>query len=131
MHEWLTGFGVSTFLSVLPVLNPPEGIPVFVALTSGQSREYRLRMAKETAIYVLAIMVISLLAVRAVLAFFGVAVGHLQVAGGLIVAKTAWEMSTGSVSVPHRARKRRAPRRTSPSRRWRCRYSAGPASSPS
>jgi multiple antibiotic resistance protein len=100
MHEWLTGFGVTTFLSVLPVLNPPEGIPVFVALTSGQSREYRLRMAKETAIYVLAIMLVSLLAGRAVLAFFGVAVGHLQVAGGLIVAKTAWEMSTGSVSAP-------------------------------
>ena len=29
---------------------------MFVALTSGQSRDYRLRMAKETAIYVLAIM---------------------------------------------------------------------------
>jgi len=57
-------------------------------------------MAKETAIYVLAIMVVSLLAGRAVLAFFGVAVGHLQVAGGLIVAKTAWEMSTGSVRAP-------------------------------
>jgi multiple antibiotic resistance protein len=100
MHEWLTGFGVSTFLSVLPVLNPLEAIPVFVALTSGQSRAYRLQMAKETAIYVLAIMVVSLLGGRAVLAFFGVAVGHLQVAGGLIVAKTAWEMSTGSVSPP-------------------------------
>jgi MarC family membrane protein len=57
-------------------------------------------MAKETALYVLAIMVVSLLAGRAVLAFFGVAVGHLQVAGGLIVAKTAWEMSTGSVRPP-------------------------------
>jgi multiple antibiotic resistance protein len=100
MHEWLTGFGVSTFLSVLPVLNPLEAIPVFVALTSGQPRAYRLQMAKETAIYVLAIMVVSLLAGRAVLSFFGVAVGHLQVAGGLIVAKTAWEMSTGSVSPP-------------------------------
>jgi multiple antibiotic resistance protein len=100
MHELLTGFGVTTFLSVLPVLNPLEAIPVFVALTTGQPRDYRRRMAKETAIYVLAIMVVSLLAGRAVLAFFGVAVGHLQVAGGLIVAKTAWEMSTGSVSAP-------------------------------
>ncbi len=100
MNEWLTGFGVTTFLSVLPVLNPPEAIPVFVALTNGQPRDYRLRMAKETAIYVLAIMLVSLLAGRAVLAFFGVAVGHLQVAGGLIVAKTAWEMSTGSVRAP-------------------------------
>jgi multiple antibiotic resistance protein len=100
MHELLSGFAVTTFLSVLPVLNPLEAIPVFVALTNGQPRDYRLRMAKETAIYVLAIMVVSLLAGRAVLAFFGVAVGHLQVAGGLIVAKTAWEMSTGSVSAP-------------------------------
>jgi multiple antibiotic resistance protein len=95
-----TGFGVSTFLTVLPVLNPLAAIPVFVALTSGQSRDYRLRMATETAIYVLAIMVVALLAGRAVLAFFGVAVGHLQVAGGLIVARSAWEMSTGGVHAP-------------------------------
>src|SRR5262245_53992607 len=91
---------MTTFLSVLPILNPLEAIPVFVALTNGQPRAYRLRMAKETAIYVLAIMVVALLGGRAVLAFFGVVVGHLQVAGGLIVGKTAWEMSTGSVRPP-------------------------------
>jgi multiple antibiotic resistance protein len=97
MLESAISFGVTTFLSVLPVLNPPEAIPVFIALTAGQPREYRFRMARQTALYVIGIMVVSLLAGRAVLAFFEVGVGHIQVAGGLIVAKTAWEMSTGSL----------------------------------
>jgi multiple antibiotic resistance protein len=98
MLETAISFGLTTFLSVLPVLNPPEAIPVFITLTSGHSREYRLRMARQTAFYVVGIMVVSLLAGRAVLAFFEVGVGHIQVAGGLIVAKTAWEMSTGSLA---------------------------------
>jgi multiple antibiotic resistance protein len=97
MLESAVSFGVTNFLSVLPVLNPLEAIPVFIALRSGRPRDYRLRMARQTALYVIAIMVVSLLAGRAVLAFFEVGVGHIQVAGGLIVARTAWEMSTGSL----------------------------------
>ena len=52
MLESAISFGVTTFLSVLPVLNPPEAIPVFIALTAGQPREYRFRMARQTALYV-------------------------------------------------------------------------------
>jgi multiple antibiotic resistance protein len=88
------GLGVSTFLTVLPVLNPPEGMPVFATLTDGQPDDYTRRMALKTAIYAVGIMGVSFLAGRVVLAFFGVNVGDLQVAGGLIVGQTAWNMST-------------------------------------
>jgi multiple antibiotic resistance protein len=96
IEGYALALGINTFLTVLPVLNPPEGIPVFVTLTQGQPEEYTRRMARQTSIYVIAIMAVSFLAGRAVLAFFGVHVGHLQVAGGLIVAQTAWNMSTRS-----------------------------------
>src|SRR4051812_20313744 len=95
----LYGFGWAVFLSVLPVLNPFGAMTMFPALTAGQPQEYQRRMARQTSIYVVVIMIIALLAGRAVLAFFGVSVGHLQVAGGLIVAQTAWHMSTGGARI--------------------------------
>ncbi|HEY7065886.1 MAG TPA: MarC family protein [Chloroflexota bacterium] len=93
--DLLRGFGMTTFLSVLPILNPFGAMPVFAALTMSQPLDYQRRMAWRTALNVFVIMVVALLAGRAVLAFFGVSVGHLQVAGGLIVARTAWHMSAG------------------------------------
>jgi len=96
------GLGVTTFLTVLPVLNPPEGMPVFATLTDGQPPEYTRRMAQKTAIYVVGIMAVSFLAGRLVLAFFGVNVGDLQVAGGLIVGQTAWNMATRDPEASHK-----------------------------
>lgn len=101
--ELLRGFGMTTFLSVLPILNPFGAMPVFAALTLGQPVEYQRRMARQASLYVFVIMVVALLAGRAVLAFFGVSVGDLQVAGGLIVARTAWLMSAGGTHVAHPA----------------------------
>ena len=75
----LHGFGWTVFLSVLPILNPFGAMTIFPALTAGQSLEYQQRMALRASIYVVVIMVIALLAGRAVLAFFGVSVGDLQV----------------------------------------------------
>lgn len=99
LENALHGFGWAVFLSVLPVLNPFGAMAMFPALTAGQPQAYQRRMALQASIYVVVIMVIALLAGRAVLAFFGVSVGHLQVAGGLIVGQTAWHMSTGGAHI--------------------------------
>jgi multiple antibiotic resistance protein len=81
-----------TFVSVLPVLNPIAALPLFVSLTVGAPDAYRRQQARLVAVYVIAIMAVALLAGHLVLRFFGVSVGELQIAGGLIVAHTGWEM---------------------------------------
>src|SRR4029077_16332309 len=98
----------ATFLALFPIVNPFGGIPLFFSMTSGFAREERyrtarktagdrfaVRVAMKTAGYVFAILVTFMFFGRFVLNFFGISLPVLQIAGGLIVANTAWGMVTG------------------------------------
>lgn len=86
----------ATFLALFPIVNPPGGVPMFFTLTGNFSREERSRTALRTALYVIAILVTFMLVGRFVLNFFGISLPVLKIAGGLIVANTAWGMVTAS-----------------------------------
>jgi multiple antibiotic resistance protein len=85
----------ATFLALFPIVNPFGGIPLFFSMTSGFTREDRYRTAFKTAGYVFVILVTFMFFGRFVLNFFGISLPVLQIAGGLIVANTAWGMVTG------------------------------------
>jgi multiple antibiotic resistance protein len=63
-------------------------------LKFGHARKARGRQARQVAINVIAVFAIFLMAGRFILNFFGVSIGAIQVAGGLLIAHTAWEMVT-------------------------------------
>ena len=86
----------ATFLALVPIVNPLGGIPIFFSLTANFSAEERKRTALKTSLYVIAILVIFMLFGRFVLNFFGISLSVLNIAGGLIVANTAWGMVIGS-----------------------------------
>lgn len=86
----------ATFLALFPIVNPFGGIPLFFGLTAPFSPEERRNTALKTAFYVIAILVVFMLFGRFVLNFFGISLPVLRIAGGLIVANTAWGMVTGS-----------------------------------
>lgn len=86
----------ATFLALFPIVNPIGGIPLFFSLTANLTREERNRTGRRTAIYVIAILVTFMLFGRFVLSFFGISLPVLKIAGGLIVANTAWGMVTVS-----------------------------------
>jgi multiple antibiotic resistance protein len=86
----------ATFLALFPIVNPLGGIPVFFTLTADFPDAERRRSALKTSLYVIAILVIFMLFGRFVLNFFGISLPVLKIAGGLIVANTAWGMVTGS-----------------------------------
>jgi multiple antibiotic resistance protein len=65
----------ATFLALFPIVNPFGGVPLFFSLTSNLSAGERNRTA---------------------LSFFGISLPVLMIAGGLIVANTAWGMVTAS-----------------------------------
>lgn len=65
-------------------------------MTSGFTAAERNRTALKTAGYVFAILVVFLFFGRFVLNFFGISLPVLKIAGGLIVANTAWGMVTAS-----------------------------------
>jgi multiple antibiotic resistance protein len=95
LHD-LPSAATATFLALFPIVNPLGGIPLFFSLTADFPAEERHRTAVKTAIYVIAILVIFMLVGRFVLNFFGISLPVLKIAGGLIVANTAWGMVTGS-----------------------------------
>src|SRR5215475_3610322 len=86
----------ATFFALFPIVNPLGGIPLFFSLTGNFTREERNATALRTALYVLGILVVFMLFGRFVLSFFGISLPVLKIAGGLIVANTAWGMVTGN-----------------------------------
>ena len=89
----------ATFLALFPIVNPLGGIPMFFTLTSGYPGRDRDRAALKTAFYVFAILALFMAFGRFVLHFFGISLPVLNIAGGLIVANTAWGMVTSSSRV--------------------------------
>jgi multiple antibiotic resistance protein len=91
----LPSAAVTTFLALFPIVNPFGAIPIFFALTDTFPPADRSRTAFKTAIYVIVILVVFLFFGRFVLILFGISLPVLKIAGGLIVANTAWGMVTG------------------------------------
>ena len=83
---------VGTVGSLLPIANPFSTAPVFAALTQDESQQSRNRQARLAAIYMTAILLVSLTAGALVLEFFGISLPALRVAGGLIIARIGFGM---------------------------------------
>ena|SRR6516165_3756036 len=92
----LPNAATATFLALFPIVNPFGGIPMFFALTENFSRAERNRTALKVSFWVFAILLVFMLFGRFVLSLFGISLPVLKIAGGLIVANTAWGMVTAS-----------------------------------
>jgi multiple antibiotic resistance protein len=78
------------FPALFSIVNPLGASLIFNKVTEGRSRDERAILAWRIAGYSLLILLGSLWLGSYVLAFFGVSLGALRVAGGLVVAIRAW-----------------------------------------
>lgn len=101
----LPSAATATFLALFPIVNPFGGIPLFFSLTTDFTPEERNSTALKTSLFVVAILVVFMLFGRFVLNFFGISLPVLKIAGGIIVANTAWGMVTGSSRLTHEENK--------------------------
>src|SRR6201988_1490044 len=90
---------IATFLALFPIVDPFGGIPVFFTMTASWTPRDRYRTALKTGVWVLLILVTFLFFGRFVLHFFGISLPVLKIAGGLIVANTAWGMVTSTARI--------------------------------
>jgi multiple antibiotic resistance protein len=90
---------LATFLALFPIVDPFGGIPIFFSMTSGWTAQDRSRTALKTGVWVFVILVTFLFFGRFVLLFFGISLPVLKIAGGLIVANTAWGMVTSTARI--------------------------------
>lgn len=78
-------------LTLLPIINPVGNVPIFTAL-SGGNPAIAGPMARQVATNACVILTVSMLVGSYVLDLFGISLAIVRVAGGLLVAATAWRM---------------------------------------
>ncbi len=91
IQDILTFTGVA-FSVLFPLINPIGGVPAFSGLTAHDTPDFRKQQARKISINVFIILITFLLIGKLLLELFGISLGVLQIAGGLIVANTGWQM---------------------------------------
>ncbi len=79
-------FLLGSFVSLVTIINPLATIPFFTGLSGHLSDSDAHAMARRAAGYCLSILLVSLFAGTLVLSMFGISLGALRIAGGIVVA---------------------------------------------
>ena len=80
------------FPALFSIVNPVSAGLIFREVTSELSRGDRAVLARRVALFSFIVMMTALWAGPFVLAFFGISLGALRVAGGLLVAMAGWDL---------------------------------------
>ena len=91
----LTSF-LLVFTSLFSIVNPIGASLIFAQVNALRSHADRVELARRVGIYAAAIMLAALWAGTPILNFFGVSLGALRIAGGLVVAASAWKLLTAA-----------------------------------
>jgi multiple antibiotic resistance protein len=101
------------YTALFSIINPLGGAFVFFAITRALSAPDRERLSGKVGLYMWVTLLAALFGGISLLSFFGISLPVLRVAGGIIVALTAWQVLTTSddpmsSSLPHLAEGRDA-----------------------
>ena len=80
------------FVALFSVINPLGAVPIFVGLTQDDTTAERQRISFWTAINVFLILIISFFIGQYVLAFFGISIDALRIAGGFIIVNSGFSL---------------------------------------
>jgi len=83
---------ILAFIAILPVVNPFSKPPIFLSITEGLTPQQMRHQALKASLYAFLILIVSLVAGTFILAFFSISLPALQIAGGLLIARTAFMM---------------------------------------
>ncbi len=92
----MVGQAAQAFLLAFPalfsIISPLTGALIFFEITLDRTQAERERLAALVAFYSLLVMLVALTAGSFILAFFGISLGALRIAGGFVVAVAAWHL---------------------------------------
>ncbi|WP_159023492.1 MarC family NAAT transporter [Formosa sp. L2A11] len=97
---------LSTFGALFSIMNPLGTVPVFVGLSSENTKKERAVIAFWTAVNAFIILLLSFFAGKYILSFFGISINALKIAGGLIIASSGFALLTGKFA-EHKGMKRK------------------------
>ncbi|HET7399595.1 MAG TPA: MarC family protein [Intrasporangium sp.] len=89
---------LSTFITLVVILDPPGAVPIFLALTASLTRPQRNVAARRASL--VAMLVIGMFAVfgQEILRYLHISIAALQGAGGLLLLLVALQLLTGRES---------------------------------
>ena len=80
------------FPALFSIVNPIAGALIFRGATADRTHAECLVLARRVGTYSLLVMLVALWAGSHVLAFFGISLAALRIAGGIVLALFAWEL---------------------------------------
>ncbi|RXF73517.1 MarC family protein [Hansschlegelia zhihuaiae] len=78
--------------ALFSIVNPIGGALLFAQVTGGRTHAERVTLARRVGIYSAIVMLGALWLGAYLLAFFGITIAALRIAGGLVVATTGWRL---------------------------------------
>lgn len=97
MNQELTLF-ISTFTTLLAIVNPLEALPIFLTMTDGQSAAEQRAVARRASLYAAALLFFFLIFGSIILKIFGVSLSMVRVVGGIVLLKIGFELFSASSS---------------------------------
>jgi multiple antibiotic resistance protein len=91
---------LKVFIAVYVLVNPLEGVPVFLARTQSMEPADRRMVARVAAAGVTVILLVTLVIGRGLLGLLGIDVGAFATAGGIIIFLVALQMIAGAMTAP-------------------------------
>jgi multiple antibiotic resistance protein len=88
----LASFSLLCFGSLFSIVDPFAAVPIFLALTGGQSLATQSRTALRASVTCLVVLSAFGLAGRLIFSFYGFTIGAFKIAGGILVFGTALDM---------------------------------------
>ncbi|MBY0613379.1 MAG: MarC family protein [Beijerinckiaceae bacterium] len=94
MDVWSSTFGsfLLAFSALFSIVNPISGAMIYSQVTADRTHAERLTLARKIGIYAALVLLVALWGGASVMSFFGITLGALRIAGGVVVSVSAWEM---------------------------------------
>jgi multiple antibiotic resistance protein len=86
---------VKVFIAIIVLVNPMEGIPLFLSRTGDLSQQQKISIARKTSIAVFIILITALFLGRYLLEIFGIGIPAFTLAGGVIIFLVSLDMVLG------------------------------------
>ncbi len=83
---------LKALIAIIVLINPLEGIPLFLARTSGLADAARVSVARRASLTVLVLLLGAMIGGKVILYLFGIEIATFTIAGGVIILLIALKM---------------------------------------
>lgn len=89
------GFALAAFGTIFAIVNPMDGLPIYLAITKGVSVKNKQRIVNRACTASFSILVVFAIAGRYVFEIYDLSLYAFEIAGGIFLFASSWDVLTG------------------------------------